>query len=867
MTRQFYDFEVVRAAIRSETAVDAVVQSLYPEAVLDQRENVWRVANVNGGVGNSCIFNRGGSFAGRFQDFGSPGDLDKGDLLDAVRVVKGGSFPEAAAFVGELLGLPKAESVPSKPKPVKSDRAPSAATEKSAIDGYRARLRNCPEALAYLQERGLTRKTIDHFKLGLMQAYPREGLEVGPTILAPVQTAHGAFEKPFPKISVPGLTQNPVAKDWCSGAPRSYWAAPLKDQTTLFICEGMKDLWRVWQEISDSSLGIRMAVLTSTHGTNIPEEWRSPTFWGRFDRIYLGHDNDAAGEKTANLIKTLAAREFCRVEVPRKMGKDWTDYFKSGGDLISFEEMLDKARPQIAPIMGLGGDHDSMIDLDGETDGLYAAKPINVNGAFHNGQMYYPYRVREAETRKVRVQDDDGSMITQEKVLHRYKTMVMRSDGSSLPIIQLEAPEDTPMDDRIIALADGTMITHKPNPNHQATWELASIKHYQKCISEDRAPHRPLKDIFASVVSYLKQCAWLTGDEEYVLLASYVFVSHCFTVFDAIPLFLINGEKGTGKSTAAMAIADLAFNGTFMGSTASEKGIIRHVDEARGLIVIDDLEKVGRRPGREDNGFEDFNQFLKLSYSKDGGRKVVTEISGKTRVLDFYGPKVVTNISGIDAVNATRMYTITTKKMPLDVQRSGAITGRDIKISAPLRQELHCWGMANCMAVAGAYKEKLSSLSDRSAQIAAPLQAIVSLAGDDALSALLQSALLKQDIARNDVELDAVGYLKMALSECIARGLREVSVLDIERELHNIPDAGLGQVNQPEDLRCLNDSRWISSTLLRMEARLPGEGARRRIEGLQVRFHQLRQDYINFTIEERLEKGLHIDKSMIRRTN
>lgn len=859
----YYDTKAVKEATLNAAAVDAVVQRIYPEAELDPREDVWKVAHPRGGAGKSCIFNRSGPYAGHFHDFGDAGAETHGDLIDAVKLARDCDHIDAVNFLGDLLGVQKSRQPAKMFASRKEPALPNGNVPLSTLKDYQSRLQAAPPALTYLEGRGLTRKTIDYFKLGVMAPYKREGLLTGPSILVPVLNAQGHFEKPFPKVAVPGFTQNAPAKDWCSGSPRTYWAAPRRDQTTLFICEGMKDLWMVWQTIADSSLGVRMAVITSTHGSNIPAEWRDPKFWSQFDRIYLGHDNDAAGEKTANAVKKLAAREFCRVEVPRKLGKDWTDFFKTKS-LVDFEDLLERAKPEISPIIGMGDDTDSVVDLNGEPDGMYAAKPINVNGSYHRGQMYYPYRVRVASTQRVKVEDDDGKLVEVDQTLHSYQTMVMRSDGTSLAIQMLPAPPGTPIEDRIIVLSDGTMIVHQPRPTTQATWSLASIQHYQKCMIEGRAPHRPLKHLLRDVMDYIKRCAWLTGEEEYALISAYVLMSHCFTVFDAIPLMLINGEKGTGKSTTGEAIADLAFNGVVMGSTASEKGIIRHVDEARGLIVLDDLEKVGRRPGREEHGYEDFNQFLKLSYSKSGGRKVVTEISGKTRVLDFYGPKVVTNISGIDDVNATRMFTITTRKMPRDVQAAGRVTGRDITVSEPLRQELHCWGMANAQIVYKSYKQQLSYLSDRAAQIAAPLLSIINLAGDEELSALLNTALLKQSIAKSEVEMDALGLLKMALSELIARGSTEVSGPDIDAELRKIPEARFGEHNQPEDLKCLSDSRWVSATLLKIGAREAGEGIRKRVNGVQMRFHKLRQDYITEALEERAENGLYTPSGNLR---
>lgn len=82
-------------------------------------------------------------------------------------------------------------------------------------------------------------------------------------------------------------------------------------------------------------------------------------------------------------------------------------------------------------------------------------------------------------------------------------------------------------------------------------------------------------------------------------------MSYCYNGFDAIPMLLLNGEKGSGKSTLAEGLADLSFNGHMLGG-GSEKAFVRFVDQGRGLLVLDDLETVGRR-GNDDSGYGDIN--------------------------------------------------------------------------------------------------------------------------------------------------------------------------------------------------------------------------------------------------------------------
>lgn len=867
--RKRYAIDDIREAIRSPSAVDRVVNALYPDAKLDPRADAWMVADAAyGGAGSSCRFDRSGEFLGKFHDFNPGADVEHGDLIDAVRHARGGDLADALTFLGDLLGVsPRLSVVDSGPEGPAKRKQKTAAGKPEDLKPitrenllrYRSTLRRTPEALAYLEARGLTERTMEHFWLGVLDPYPFTAPEeerVGPVIVSPIVDRSGRPCTPLPKTTVPNLTRNPRdKKGWCSGPPRSTWSGPVKDQSVLFVVEGPKDLWRLWQELADTSLGVRMALVSSTHGSGLPEEWKDRAFWQGWDLVYLGHDNDAAGEAIASKIRGLAGRDVLRVEVPRKMGKDWTDFFMKGGDVVAFEALLEKARPISAPIPLPQAD-ETGIDLEAEQDGVYAAKAINVNGAFHNGRMYYPFRVRRTQTGRRRRSLPDGSVVFVDEKQFSYETMVVRSDGVSLGIHRLPAPHGTEDEDRIIALDDGTIITNIPRPGEFSTWSFQGIQSFLQATQEGKAPHRPLKHIVCDVDAFLRQMSWLPSDDDYALITAYVLMSHCFNAFDAIPQLLLNGEKGSGKSTTAEGIADLSYNGFVLGA-GSEKAMVRFVDQGRGLLVLDDLEKVGRR-GQDDGGFADINQILKLSYSKTAARKSVVDKTGATRVLDFYGPKVITNISGIDPVNASRMFRIMCRPMPSDVAESGRIRGRDPSVSEPLRQELHAWGMANAARANIEYRNAMETLGTRAKQIAAPLLVVAEMSGDPAFAARVRSAIERQTRNHADAE-GPEDYLKIAVEELIAKGYRsEIMVVQIQQELDLIEDAMTARVatEVPPDLLCLRDVRWISRTMAMIGARRPGEVRKRRLNGQLVRVYDLDPDYVARVIEDRTDRGL-----------
>lgn len=858
MSSRRYDVEEIKSLLTQERNIVRVLEALYNgEATFDRQTNTYRLADIRGGEGRSCQIKISGQYAGRFIDFNPSCSREKGSLIDAVMEVRGCDFVGAITYLGELLGAePRLQSVATsakRPEPATRSQDTAPINPDSHQRMQRA-LERCPEAIAYLQGRGLTSKTIARFGLGIAQAYPpRAPVEeqVTGAIASPVIDRGGHFLSRTPKTTVPGFTTNPRDdKGWSTGSPLTYWNGSARGKTVLFVAEGMKDLWRLSQEIEGTSLDSRMAIISSTHGSGIPEEWRDSDFWKPWDAVYLGHDNDAAGERMTQRIREYAFRDIRRLEVPRSEGKDWTDFFQNGGTLAQFEEMIDKA-----PSLGLRLPEPSPNrPLEEDDDGTYEIERININGAFVGGHMYYPFRVRETRTESQWVTELDGTRHKQSLKVHARLTQVVRSDGIVLTPREMPAPAGTPDDSRIVALEDGTIVSAVPNPEDYSTWRYSSIRQYIDNVQAGRPAHRPLGEIVDELLEYLRTLTWLPYESDYALLAGYVLLSYVFNAFDAIPMILINGEKGSGKSTTAEGIADLSYNGHVLGA-GSEKAMIRFVDQARGLVVLDDLEKVGRRNGSDVSEFSDVNQMLKVSYNKATGVKTVVDKNGNNQRLMFYGPKVITNISGLDPVNESRTYTVFCRPMPVEVARSGQITGLNREISHELRQELHAWGMSNALAANTAYRKRMASLGDRAKQIAAPLEVIAELSEHVGFASALKDALDRQTAKRTD-DVTPMELVRMASEELVLRGARHyITAEQLRCELALMPESMLLRdgPSVPEDLAVLKDTRWLGKALMALDIRKSNASSRLRLYGVYNRWYDLSPTFVAEVLESRTE--------------
>lgn len=479
-----------------------------------------------------------------------------------------------------------------------------------------------------------------------------------------------------------------------------------------------------------------------------------------------------------------------------------------------------------------------------ESVGEFAVGPVNINGAFVNGHLYYPFTIERREIEEVRRKG--ASPV--KRLVTSYITKVVRSDGTVLDVIRLAAPRGTPRERQVLALTDGTRVEKEPQFSHYATWRLSSIQTFIAAMrSEALEPHRPLKEILADIVAHLRRSVWLPYEGDYTVLALYAAMSFVYQVFDALPLLIVRGEKGTGKSELGDAIAKVSCNATVIGQ-GSSAGVVRLLNEARGLVVLDDLESVGRI--FEAASFGDVTQMLKLSYKKGTGRKAITDKNGKTTIFDFYGPKIINNTRGVDPILGSRMLQIQTRRIPDVLRQSLTLRGSDPGDLVRLRDELHVWGMAAAAAVHTHYTRLADHVGDRQAEIAAPLRVIAELSGDGRLRASLEVALQRQFTNRYRAG-GATELLKEAVDNCIRGGASEqVSAAQVTLELRRLSEEDLSFQENWEGA-IWKRPEWIGQQLRMLGIRDNAlKVGRARLYGIITRIYGLRREYVEGVLKD-----------------
>jgi hypothetical protein len=478
------------------------------------------------------------------------------------------------------------------------------------------------------------------------------------------------------------------------------------------------------------------------------------------------------------------------------------------------------------------------LQMESVTDVPFAAKlsrhssydPVDINYSYHGGHLYYPLQTLVRGREIQRLPDSRDETI----VTERLQTVVVCSDRTIKTAKLAPAPPGTPMDDRVWRLGD-LVLTARPRASSYASWRWQSIRAYL----DGTVTLRPLDVIVRDLLRALKSAFYLPRPEDYIILAACIPVTFVQAVFESVPLLLLCGPAGTGKSSLGNFMARLCCNGTTIGMV-SPASIARQIDESRGFVALDDLERIGRRKGRDSAQFTELVQGLKLSYNQKTAIKLWTDVTKmRTQRLNFYGVKLISNTTGTDAILGSRMLKIPTAAMPPEQRGNFSDTHGGERLLA-LRDELHVWAFTHVSAVAETYGRMFPVHSSRSDEIHAPLQVIIEMTKDqqlqDELSAGLDLQRQKPRVVNTLTEL-----LLWTIERMIQRGQTVITPLEVLLEMRRLAsDSNCRELGADR----LNVA-WVGR-LLRSEAIIEsaGKGERKRLYGHNLRLCAVRPDYI-----------------------
>ncbi|RMH87483.1 toprim domain-containing protein [Lysobacter pythonis] len=301
-----------------------------------------------------------------------------GTVIDWVMRAEGVSFRHAVELLrndAPLTGhVVKQATVPKLAAPVEAD-ADDAAALAQVIDYYHATLKQSPEALAYLESRGLaSNDLIDRFKLGfanrtlglrLPEKNRKAGAEVrsrlqrlgvlresghehfNGSLVVPVFDVGGNVVEVYGRKITPNLRPGTPLHLYLPGPHAGVFNREALADPEIILCESLLDALTFWQA------GYRN--VTCAYGVNgFTDEHRAALRDTGTQRVLIAYDRDAAGDAAAaKLAEVLMADgiECYRIQFPK--GMDANEYAlkvipaaKSLGMVIRKAEWLGAGKPR-----------------------------------------------------------------------------------------------------------------------------------------------------------------------------------------------------------------------------------------------------------------------------------------------------------------------------------------------------------------------------------------------------------------------------------------------------------------------------------------------------------------------------------------
>jgi len=292
-----------------------------------------------------------------------------------------------------------------------------------------------------------------------------------------------------------------------------------------------------------------------------------------------------------------------------------------------------------------------------------------------------------------------------------------------------------------------------------------------------------LSTLLHSIRSHLSASVWLPNEDDYTVMSLVAATSYCMSIFDSVPLVLLTGEKGTGKTEFSNAIIQVSANAAMIGQ-GSPAAIARQIDKTRGLLVLDDMDHLG---GKSKTGAqtEQLRQLIKQSYSKKSASKVVFDGS-KENTLNFYGIKVINNTTGIDPITGSRCLHIFTSKIP-PLESQAFITQSENQLDyddlSEVRDNFHTWVFSNTQRIDHAYQQEKQGKTNRTDEIHAPLRTFAKLSGDKSIIDSLEKALARQTLILGSKNQKPVDLLIDIISKLIFQGHRSVTPTHVYLEM------------------------------------------------------------------------------------
>lgn len=374
----------------------------------------------------------------------------------------------------------------------------------------------------------------------------------------------------------------------------------------------------------------------------------------------------------------------------------------------------------------------SNASVNNRTD--YPVMPIGQYFHLKNDDVYFYFASRE--------QAHDGIKLV--PCLVSNKKNVIRLDALRRP------------DPQYLLLVEGKYqlptetLIHNGNTSLNSRWVEKFLN--DEYDAEEVAPMTIVSDI----ERLCRKFYYTPNDCEYSLIALYVYSTYYYNLLKSVAYLLLNGNKGTGKSTLGLFLKNFCYNAT-SAVDVSEAALYREIGYYCRTYIIDEAEDLNESKYKYVNQ-NPYTKILRGGYST-ANSNVKRWSTERNCVEEFniFAPKVICNISGVDIVTADRCIELNTYEAP----REQTAKLEDIKWYESNFQEeisdvtsrccisalIHYKDLANIY-----YKEELDTTNARLRQIMKPLAAIAKLVGGKYYGELIDYFNSKIAVKKKEIE-------------------------------------------------------------------------------------------------------------------
>ena len=180
---------------------------------------------------------------------------------------------------------------------------------------------------------------------------------------------------------------------------------------------------------------------------------------------------------------------------------------------------------------------------------------------------------------------------------------------------------------------------------------------------DDEIPPEELNpfNLVSKIESYFRKFYYTNDSNIYKILALYCYLTYYYEALGEVPYLYLNGEKGSGKSVLDNVLSMFCFNAK-MGVSMTDAALFRMISIEGGTMILDEVENLTSRTKANDNGL---GAILKGGYTKNSLIYRTNMDKNCVEAFDSFGPKIISNIFGLEDVILDRCIQINTYRLKI----------------------------------------------------------------------------------------------------------------------------------------------------------------------------------------------------------